>query len=343
MDYTANIAKSGFSIYDPVEIGDVELWIPSVELERILNDCLVGISVKDMPLRTRSKYIKAQVCKCLGYPIPDSFRKTQPRFLGQNFDTYAQKSYNLQVWNEELSPNRRYVILRISDDDVISKIKVVDGATLATLDTTGKLTQKYQARVLPENIGAELLVEEDTNNLKPLVVSGDFYPSQFDHSPLLFPTSEHLLPIKEIYCRLCSLKGTSFEDTGSDQERNRGYELHKHVCQKLGYTMHQDDGRFPDITNQLLEVKLQTSATIDLGLVTPNSVEALDLPKIQGKQIHHSDVRYAIFYARIEHGNVTLTHVYLTTGEKFFQYFPRFEGKIINKKIQIPLPRDFFE
>lgn len=69
------------------------------------------------------------------------------------FDTYAQKSNNLQVWNEELSPSRRYVILRVDELDKIARVKVVNGEELAQLDTTGTLTQKYQARLIPGESG----------------------------------------------------------------------------------------------------------------------------------------------------------------------------------------------
>ena len=105
----------------------------------------------------------------LGYVIPNSFKKTQPRFIGQNFDVYNQKANNLQVWNEDLDPNRRYVIIKISADDIIERVKVVDGATLAKLDTTGTLTQKYQARLNPNSIQNELTVSFDSNNLLPIL------------------------------------------------------------------------------------------------------------------------------------------------------------------------------
>ena len=98
----------------------------------------------------------------------------------------------------------------------------------------------------------------------------------------------------------------------------------------------------PDIRNQLVEVKLQTSPTIDLGLVCPDSEEILDIPRIKGKQIRHRDVRYVLFYASTDGMKVTLTHAYVATGEIFFSRFPRFEGKVINKKIQLMLPNDFF-
>ena len=100
--------------------------------------------------------------------------------------------------------------------------------------------------------------------------------------------------------------------------------------------------RFPDVRNQLLEVKLQTSPTIDLGLVRPASEEPLDVPQVAGTQVRHCDVRYALFYAQTDGAKVTLTHLYLTTGASFFSRFPQFGGKVLNKKLQIPLPSDFF-
>lgn len=37
-----------------------------------------------------------------------------------------------------------------------------------------------------------------------------------------------------------------------------------------------------------------------------------------------------------------LDHLVLTRGADFFSFFQRFEGKVVNAKLQIPLPRDFF-
>ena len=339
--YVEAIRRSGLTIYDPINIGDPELWIPTPELEELLNAGLAGISLVGLPLRTRSKVVKEHVCRTLGYPVPSSFKKTQPRFPGQFFDTYAQKSNNLQVWNEELAPTRRYVIIRVSEADVITKVKVVTGDSLALFDTTGTLTQKYQARLIPGAANAELIAEDDTYLLQPLVLRGVNLGEIA--SPINDPQPAHLLPIREIFERLETLIGEGFADIGYDQERNRGAELHRHVCHHLGYADYRDDGRYPDVRHQLLEVKLQTSPTIDLGLVRPDSEEALDVPNIDGRQIRHCDVRYALFYAETDGEHVTLTHLFLTTGEKFFSRFPQFQGKVLNKKIQIPLPADFFE
>ena len=137
--------------------------------------------------------------------------------------------------------------------------------------------------------------------------------------------------------------GARFDDAGVDQERNRGAILHRMACEELGYETYSDHGQFPDIRHQLVEIKLQTSPTIDLGLVTPDSESPLDIPKIAGHQIRHCDVRYVIFYGSIENGEVALEKLFVTTGQDFFGRFPKFGGKELNKKIQIPLPSDFFD
>ena len=41
------------------------------------------------------------------------------------------------------------------------------------------------------------------------------------------------------------------------------------ICEHLGYSNYEDDGSYPDLVNQLIEIKLQTSPTIDLGLHSP--------------------------------------------------------------------------
>ncbi len=141
------VSNSGLTIYDRVAVGDKKLWFTSLELQVILDAKLRGLQLGGLPLRTRSKKVKSSICAALGYPIPKSFKKTQPRFVGQQFDSYTQKSNNLQVWNEDLDPIRRYVLIKINDEDEITKVKVVTGSDLAPLDTTGTLTQKYQARL----------------------------------------------------------------------------------------------------------------------------------------------------------------------------------------------------
>jgi hypothetical protein len=282
-----------------------------------------------------------EVCKSLGYPAPTTFNKTHPRFPGQQFDTYIQKSNNLQIWNEEISLTRRYVIIRVSPKDIVDRVKVISGDVLASLDKTGTLTQKHQARFIIGDKKAELVAPEDTIVLRDKIKNNLFH-GKIEAKPIDEPNQKTLLPIKIVFDRLSLLIGNTFSDVGNDQERRRGMGLHKMICIQLGYSGYQDDGRFPDIRNQLLEVKLQTSQTVDLGLIKPDSVEPLEI-QLEGKQMRPCDIRYALFYAETDGLNVKLTHLCLTTGEAFFSRIPQFQGKYVNKKLQIPLPDSFFD
>lgn len=333
-DYANLIRQSGLSIYDSLPD---ELFIPNEDLEIILREGLKGFSTEGLPIRTRSKVVKSKICEILGYPIPKTFLKTQPRFQGQNFDTYIQKSNNLQVWNEEISPSRRYVLIR-EENGKLTNVVVLSGVQLVSYDTTGTLTQKFQAKLFPNENGGELYSKYDTEAIKNLVKNDYELPSCLN-SPVYIPCIENLLSVHSLYEKLKVLVGFSFQNPGNDQERNRGAILQKEVCKVLGYSKYEDNGQFPDVVNQLLELKLQTSPTIDLGLVAPSSEEFCDF-SLAGTKIRHSDIRYAVFDAEIKDSVVTIKGLYLSTGQDFFNHFQQFGGKIVNRKIQIPLPDD---
>jgi hypothetical protein len=272
LDYKNAIQSFKIDIYSKIDVGDEKFWIPTSDLEYLLNQGLIGHILKDnqgnpYKNRTRSKVIKTEACKALGYPIPKQFKKTQPRFIGQQFDIYGQKSFNLQIWNEPISPTRRYAIIDISDHDVINKVKVVCGHDLILLDKTGKITKKYQASINnPENTH-ELFSLKDTEQLRKHIQDDTKIPA--NARPTSNPEHGILLSIENIFKILSPLVGKTFTDPGEDQERNRGSALHSLVCKMLGYSDYVDNGQFPDVRHQLLEVKLQTSPTIDLGMVLP--------------------------------------------------------------------------
>lgn len=178
------IRKSGLSIYDPVP---THLRLSDRDLERILKRQLSGLNL-DYAIRTRSKVLKSAVCDALGYPIPEVFRKSRPRFPGQDFDTYVQKADNLQIWNEDVNPTRRYVIVRPNQNHVVTGVRVLNGETIARLDRTGTLTQKYQASAVQPVTESMLLSRRDT--------------AQF-----LETAGANLLPIQEVFNRLRHLEG----------------------------------------------------------------------------------------------------------------------------------------
>ena len=337
----AAIAASGKTIYDPIVVGDPKLWLTAEHLEEVLQANLVGFNVHGLAIKTRSKVVKKEVARILGYPVPSSFKRCYPKFLGQDFDTYVQAANNLQIWNQELAASRRYVLVRVNAQGMVTRVKVINGGELLKRDTTGKITQKYQARVTDLSAAIELVNASDTANIQPLLTPT--FPKSFVTSPTSQAVAGEVLPIKEVRDRLGSIVGMSFADLGSTQERNRGAGLHNLVCKALGYSTYGDTGQFPDVPHQLLEVKLQTSPTIDLGLVLPSSTGFLGLPLLNGVQVRHCDVRYAVCCGTTDGTNVKITNLILTTGEDFFTRFTQFQGKVINGKLQMPLPSDFFD
>ncbi|MBI5724820.1 MAG: restriction endonuclease [Planctomycetes bacterium] len=315
----ASIRESRLTIYDLLD-DKQPLYLAADGLQAVLQSGLLGLDL-NYPLRTRSKVLKSRVCEILGYPVPKTFRRTRPRFPGQNFDTYVQKANNLQIWNEDVSPSRRYAIIRVDDQHKATAVRVISGEALALLDTTGTLTQKYQAKSISPVTDSTLVSRQDTPFVAAKSASGG------------------LLQIGQLYQALIALVGKSFDDPGADQERNRGGLIHKMVSSVLPGGEHHDTGQFPDVPSQLLEVKFQTSPTIDLGLVNPDSTERVaDRPEFR-----HCDVRYAVFYGGITAGKARVGSLVVCTGQDFFKFFRRFEGKVVNKKIQIHLPKSFFD
>lgn len=337
-----NITNSNKTIYDEIEIGDEKFWFPDEELESILKQDLLGENLEGMPLRTRSKHVNQLISAALGYPIPKSFKRTQPRFPGQNFDVYTQKTNNLQIWNEEIELSRRYIIIEISDDNLISNVRVINGQELSIFDTTGTLTKKYQANLLKKyiDLNESIINSKDTSFIEDLTNNYTHFKSNALPSDL--PELTHIMPIEKIKEKIKPLLGQKIPYFNKTQERKRGDFLHNLISNTLGYKENSEDGQFPDIKNQLLEVKLQTSPTVDLGLFLPTSQEPTSIPKIKDKNIKMSDVRYCVVYGNVIKNEIIIDKIILTSGQEFFKFFRQFQGNEINTKIQIPLPKDFF-
>jgi hypothetical protein len=339
------ISESEISIYEHLDRKDPRFFSLS-ELEALLGSELTGLSLS-FPLRTRAKVAKSAVCRALGYPVPARFRKTRPRFPGQDFDVYVQKNNNLQIWNEEVAPERRYVVIRLDANDVVVAVKVLTGEALAKFDRTGTLTSKYQAKRRDDSLREKpppyLTSADDTARFRAVLDPRDEIEARLLQAitPDAAPTRGLVLSIRGVTNRLAGLVGARVADAGVDQERLRGAELHRETSRVLGLNGHRDHGQFPDVRCQLVEVKLQTSPTIDLGLVSPDSEAPVD--GVAGG-LRHCDVRYAVFYGeRISSSVVALRDLIVVTGADFFREFRRFGGLVTNRKLQIPLPRNLFD
>jgi hypothetical protein len=331
------VAELGFDIYEPLK-EHPEVVYTSAELEALLKHELVG-QVFDAPIRTRAKLAKQAVAAALGYPVPATLQKTKPRFPGQDLDVYVQQSNNLQVWNEEINPTRRYAVLGLDGSSRVTAVRVIEGTELVAFDRTGTLTSKYQAKRRPDGNGSKLVSTSDTApfiaELAPVDGLGDDVLRAM--VPVAMPRHGHVLSVAALHERLLGLIGR--ELPYSPSERQRGEQLHRLACQTLGLGSYADTGRFPDIICQALEVKLQVASTIDLGLVTPASEEpAVTL----SPRLRHCDARYLVAYATREDAALRIEHVVTSTGVDFFKEFQRFGGLVQNKKLQLRLPSGFF-
>jgi len=334
-NYKLLISESNCTIYDPLDAQNSSLYISTSDLLSLLNGSLVGEDLSGMAPRTRSKHVKSLICSSLGYPIPAKFEKTQPRFPGQNFDTYIQESNNLQIWNEPIDPTRRYIIIRVNENHVIAQVKILEGQELQKLDTTGKLTIKYQATMV--NCESKLF-STDTKELCDYIKSPTSTLSSAN--PDSYPKPDEILPIEILYSKLLPLVGTLLPPVKATQDRTRGDWLHKAICKALGYSYFADDGQYPDIKNQFAEIKLQTSPTIDLGLHSPSDPSPFIF--LNGRSFSSQDIRYIIFSGKIEENGVRLIALYLCSGQNFYNIFPQFKGKVKNAKLQLPLPNGFW-
>lgn len=335
----AAIAASGLSIYDPLLPDLEELLYAPEELEAQLCAELVG---RDVPgeNRTKAKIAKQLVAEALGYPVPSSFQRTNPRFPGQDLDVFAQASNNVQIYNQDLDPARRYAILKLGRDARIESVRVVDGETLALLDRDGTITSKFQARRRSGDTGNKLVSELDTEIFREFIEPVDELSAAelAELDPLDPPRLRRVLSIGTLYQRLQALLGTAVEHLPLG-ERMRAQWFHEFVCETLGLRRHADSGQFPDISCQALELKLQYRQTIDLGLVVPTSEGG---SRFLGPALRHCDARYLVAYTEPGPEGHVISAIVLTTGDDFFREFDAMGGLGRNDKLQIHLPGDFF-
>lgn len=340
-DIANRIATSGRSIYD--DLSDRPDCVYNMTTLEARLDLLLRGTTLDSPIKTRAKGAKEMVARALGYQVPAAFKRTRPRFPGQNLDVHVQMSNNFQVWNEQVDPERRYVLIRVDAAGRVTSVRVLSGETIALLDSTGTLTTKYQAKRPSGSLGSRLVSRVDTDRfLAALRPRADLPASVLSAlSPTARPQPGLVLPIHAVADRLTQLVGVEITDPGLVQERNRGAALQRLACQALTLGPYAETGQFPDVLCQALEVKFQLSPTVDLGHVAPDSTALADH---LGHGLRYCDARYAVVYgSRVSSARVRVDAVVVSTGADFFQAFQRFEGRVQNHKLQLSLPSDLFE
>lgn len=292
------------------------------------------------------------------YKIIPPKKKGLPKLLSELIDTYvvtSGDSYNLQVWNRNPNGNNtlvkyingesikpkdiRLVMVKISvEENKISSIAILTPSYIEKkFGKFGKPTTKNQLLVSEKirnsivESGHPILFLDDTEKVQSLSCpSADLSNVSFS----ALPTKTTLRPlsvIKEIVATHLIGKTLTAADT-----KTRGQELERLVIELLGYKSEKNlMGGFPDVPNQLLEIKVQDAQTIDLGRYSPQFVEVID----SNMDLSTEDVRYLI--ALTNPLNHVIEGVILSCGESLGENFTYVSAS--SYKCQRAIPMEFFD
>jgi hypothetical protein len=319
-----------------------------------------GSNIRKLVASTLEKYSLPVGAKINEFEIVPPKRKGIPKITREFIDTYivtSGTSYNLQVWNRipasktllikldgenNLKCNDvRFVFVRIDiSKNVIASIIILTPEYIESkFGRFGKPTIKHQllistrARKEIYESDDKILFFKDTTKLSYLIRHDFVSPKD---NMVNEPTSNEIYSLKLIKEMVADkLIGTKLKSAAT---KNRGQALERKVLDLLGYPNDEKDllyGAFPDIRNQLLEVKVQDSPTVDLGKYSPEIEEII----VKDLNITTHDIRYLIALTNPE--TKIIEGIILTPGEKLGEVFSFVSDK--SYKCQRSIPMEFFD
>lgn len=284
--------------------------------------------------------------------------KGVPRILSELIDTYvitSGDSYNLQVWNR--NPNGKSPLVRYNSGEVITpqdirfvmvKINVeknvIDSILILTPDYIerkfgkfGKPTIKNQLlisnkeRTVITGSTDKILFYPDTEKVGNITKEEDNLDGELSTNE---PSSKTLLSLEVIKSQVADkLIGTSL---ASSDTKTRGQLLERKVIELLGYKSESKlVGGYPDVPNQLLEVKVQDTQTVDLGKFSPQFEEIVNTKY----NLTTFDVRYLI--ALTNPSTNIIEGIVLSSGESLGAKFTYVSNT--SYKCQRSIPMSFFD
>lgn len=310
-----------------------------------------GSTVRKMVANCLSTYSSCEAAKATEYEIIPPRRKGIPRLLLELVDTYIVTSganYNLQVWNR--FPNSkstlieykngkkiracdiRFVFLKLNlQKSIIDSVIILTPAYIEKrFGQFGKPTIKHQIIISKrkrEEIKNNVLLGTDTKRMTEKCRKTYKQPTE---EMTEFPTKDKPFCI-ELLSKLVAEKllGTKLQSANT---KNRGQILERKSTSLLGYKSKLVGG-YPDIPNQLLEVKVQDSPTIDLGKYSPEFEEIVHL------NITTKDIRYLI--ALTNPKTNIIESIVLVSGKEMGDIFTFVSDTSF--KCQRSIPMSFFE
>lgn len=289
------------------------------------------------------------------YEIVPPKQKGVPAFLREYIDTYivtTGNSYNLQVWNRNpnsasvqvdlkngetlLASDVRFVLGKISADNCIESIIIMTPDYIENrFGKFGKPTVKQQ--LIISNKKREDIIRDggmiiaDSNLPKKLLACND---ETISEDVSIKDEPNKVFPIETIDERITDkLIGEKLDISLSTKQR--GQQLERMVAYQLGYRGMQDglEGGYPDIRNQMLEVKVQDSPTIDLGKYSPQFEEQIN------DNFTTRTIRYLIALTNAVDG--AIDGLIMCPGEELGKNFTYVAEKSF--KCQRSIPMSFFE
>ena len=310
-----------------------------------------GSTIRKLVADCLSVYSSCEASKETEYEIIPPRGKGIPRLLLELVDTYivtSGTSYNLQVWNR--FPNSksalieykngkkicacdiRLVFLKIDlQKSIIESIVVLTPAYIEKkFGQFGKPTIKHQIIISEkkrEEIKDIVLLGTDTKRMSGICRKTYKQPTE---KMTDFPEESKPFCI-ELLSKLVAKKllGTKLQ---SADTKNRGQILERKVMTLVGYRSNLVGG-YPDVPNQLLEVKVQDSPTIDLGKYSPEFEEVIY------SNITTKDIRYLV--ALTNPKTNVIESVVLVSGKELGDIFSVVSDTSF--KCQRSIPMSFFE
>ncbi len=292
------------------------------------------------------------------YSILPPKKKGIPKLIAELIDTYlvtSGDSYNLQVWNR--NPNGKNPLITYENGETISsqdirfvlvKIDVEKNKIASIAILTPEYIVSRFGRFGKPTIKNQLLVgNKERNN----VVSSKEHILFFPDTEKVERISKNIVnlsnghssdyPINGKLLKLSTIKHIVAERLvgmvlDAADTKTRGQLLEKIVIQLLGYRNSTDlVGGYPDVPNQLLEVKLQDAQTVDLGKFSPQFEEVVN----EKLNLTTLDVRYLIALTNKDTG--VIEGVILSSGKHLSERFSYVSGT--SYKCQRSIPMSFFD
>jgi hypothetical protein len=299
-----------------------------------------------------SNYIPEEAVE---YEIVPPKQKGVPSFLREYIDTYIVTSgvnYNLQVWNRNpnsssvqvdlkngetlLASDVRFVLGKINVDEIIESIVIMTPGYIENrFGKFGKPTVKQQ--LIISNKKREEILKKHSMIVADTNISVDLLDTENNTvvgDVNIKDEPERVLPIETINQQVTEkLLGEKLDISLSTKQR--GQQLERMVAYQLGYKrLHEGlEGGYPDIRNQMLEVKVQDSPTIDLGRYSPQFEEQIN------EEFTTRTIRYLI--ALTDASNGKIDGVVLCPGDELGKHFTYVAEKSF--KCQRNIPMSFFD